>query len=71
MFATSNTCVRNPKNKIGEGSCFALFWGKKTLRNFLVLSQVWFLFEEYTSGARSKEMHVHIDGKEMRRFLIT
>ena len=69
MFATSNTCVRNPKNKIGEGSCFALFWGKKPLRKFWVLSQVWFLFEEYASGARRQEMHVHIDGNQNENIL--
>ena len=27
------------------------------------------LFEEYTSDERSKEMHVHIDGKENGRIL--
>jgi hypothetical protein len=27
------------------------------------------LFEEYTSGVRSKEMHVHIDDKENEKIL--
>lgn len=57
-----------PKNKSREEMRSALFWGKrfeKSLSSLLIVIQ----FEEYKSGERSKEMHVHIDDKEIEKIL--
>ena len=46
-----------------------LYFKAKKLRDFEFLL-IFVLFEEYACGERSKEMNVHIDGKEIRRYLV-
>ena len=56
--------------KTRERSHFALLWGKKTFKNILGSFLSVTLFEEYTSGERSKEMHVSTYSKENEKILL-
>lgn len=68
VFATSNTYVSYLKIKVGR-KCVLHYFGEKSLRKSLSSFLIVILFEEYTSGERRKEMHVHIDGKEIEKIL--
>jgi hypothetical protein len=47
---------------------YSILW-QKNLREYLVLFLSFIIFEDYMSGERSKEMHVHIDGKQNEKIL--
>ena len=65
IFATSNTCVRHLELKLGREVVLPYF-GTKKLRETL---KVGYCLRSTQSGERSKEMHVHIDGKKNEKIL--
>ena len=60
VFATSNTCVNNLKKTPRR----EVHFGAKRLLEKIEFFLEFGCMEEHTSGERSNEMHVHIDGKE-------
>lgn len=68
IFLIFNTCV-NDLEKLGRDVVFALFQGNRTSRIFQIILFGFILFGEYANDERSKELHMHIGGKEAKNIL--
>ena len=56
--------ILSMKKETMLASGFSLFQGTKTFRKLWVFYLSLILFGEYTNGEGSKEVHVHVGGKE-------
>lgn len=63
MFVTSNTCVSYPKMKLGRKVILHYLEPKKVEKMWSFLLSL-IVLEEHASDERSKQTHVHLDGKE-------
>ena len=67
IVVTSNICVNNLKIKLHRELVVLYFVATKLGEKIELYLLSFIIFEEYMSGERSNEMHVHIDGQNSKK----